>query len=222
MAADDHMPDLQGTPGELVERLVVAIDDADQWQEYAWHAVFAVGGKWLLTIEPDNGRIPLAGSVGAQLRRTHQLVSRASYMKALANRLEELVLTGLREDVLVRAVRNELERELAEQADMSGTNDRRASTKETLERRAADSDFLERFQVDNAGRDPTLANLTAEQMAEHLRDMADRLQPPPIEVTVDSWGRLQRWQERTATYVSDKTLARWVELRALRVTGGTT
>ncbi len=93
--------------------------------------VFPAGGRRLNEIVPDTGVEPPPGSVGEQERRAHVLVSRAEHFQAIEDRLAQLVQSGLREDVLVRALRDDLTIRLREYAEVDEANERGKTCGET-------------------------------------------------------------------------------------------
>lgn len=205
-----------GESGELVERLVEAVNSND-WQELSWILVFAVGGE-PTRVDPDTGHNYPAGSVGAERRKTHRVVSRDEYFKLIGARLTEVVRFGLREDVLVRGLRDEITRQMRSFADMEQGHERRAETKANLERRAADPDFIARFREEMATKDPTIAAMSDQQIAENFLSMAERLAPVPLERELDLWATVDRWVSRADDLISDAVIDQWLDRFVERVT----
>lgn len=208
--------EIVGESGELIERLVDATNSND-WHELSWILVFAVGGE-PARVEPDTGHEYPAGSVGAERRKTHRVVSRDEFFALIRTRLLEVVRLGLREDVLVRGLRDEITRQLRSFADMEEGSERRAKTKAKLERRAADPDFIARFRAEMARKDPTVAAMSDQQIAETFLNMAERLAPVPLERELDLWATVDRWVGRADDVISDAVIDLWIDRFADRIT----
>src|SRR6266851_6918796 len=129
------MEDPEGIAGELVDRLANAVNsphDRD-WLDLSWFLVFAIGGAVLARILPDTGKEPPPGSHGAELRKTHEVVSRDVYFSRIRMRLTQLVESGLREDILIRALRDELTAQCQEFAQTEAGDTRREELRIKLE-----------------------------------------------------------------------------------------
>ena len=203
-----------GESGELVELLVEAVN-SDNWLELAWFLAFAIGGE-PMRVEPDTGRDYPPGSVGAELRRTRQTVSRDMYFTIIRNRLRECVEFGIREDVLVYGLRDEITRQLKSFANSEQGNERRAKMKANLEHSAADSDFIAQFRKNMARQDPSVASMTDQQISDILLSMAERMAPIPIERELELWTSVDRWVSRTKEMISDVIIDEWFEKFAER------
>lgn len=213
---------IEGLPGELVERLMAAVNPpkGSDWTELTWWLVFAIGGDRLSGIIPDFGLTPAPGTEGSELRKYHQLVNRDVYLNEIENRLVGLVKSGLREDVLVMALRDELTRQLKGQSDTDRANERRQATREIILRNAEDPDTIAKFRAHVAQDNPEYLVPTDAQVAEQFRSMANKLLPIPLEGELDLWARLDRWTERANSLISDETIAEWLDKYAKRMASG--
>lgn len=211
------MADPIGADGELVDRLLAAVNSSHDrdWVELGWFLIFAVGGAELMAIEPDTGREPPPGSVGEKRRKTSELVTRSSYIDRIRRRLLSMVRSGVREDFLVRALRDDLTAHCHEFARTEAANTRREEFRARIERGAASAETLAAFRASLAEDDPAAALLNDDQIAQRLRDMAssDLLKPMSRENEQDAWDRTSRWNDQVAAAVSDQALAVWMDRR---------
>ena len=211
--------EIQGLPGELVERLTTATNPplGTDWLELTWWVVFAIGGDRLRGIVPDTGTEPAPGTMGSELRKSHHVVSRDEHLNQIRKRLLELVNSGLREDVLVRALRDDLTLRLKEQSDTAHANEKRQTMRENLERSTEDFDMISDFRARIAQDYPEYLSLTDDQVIEQLHAMAERLAPIPLERELDTWARLDRWTARANALISDEVIAEWLDRYAKRM-----
>ena len=162
-----------GTPGELIDRLVAAVNaaDGDDWVDNAFWVAFALGGGELLSAIPDSGHVYPEGTIGALHRETHELVSREEYFELMKTRLTALVESGLREDVLIRAIRDDLTIRCQEFAQTEAGNTRREEFGKFLVDAAANPEGIARFTEvlaeDEEGQPANDADIAA-----RLKDMA--------------------------------------------------
>ena len=207
------MNEIRGAGGELVERLIEAVNSrhAFDWLTMGHQLVFAIGGRELVRITPDTGSLPAPGSYGERRQRTHEVVSRDVYFHAIRHRLLDLVASGVREDVLVRALRNELTRQAHQFADGEGANARRKETRERFDRAADDPAMLADLRERMAKLDPEVALWSDDQVAENVKSLAQLLGPIPPEVQMVSWLAAFRWEQQVAALVSDAALAEWLD-----------
>lgn len=148
-----HHMAIVGENAELIDKLLLAVNSSD-WEEFSWILVFAVGGE-PAGLTAETGRNYPPGSVGAKVKATHRVVDRGEYFACIRSRLLDLVRSGLREDVLVRALRDDIGRLL--RTFVGGTEEAqqgRAKMKADLERRAADPQFIARWRAKLAEEDP--------------------------------------------------------------------
>jgi hypothetical protein len=209
-----------GVDGELVDRLISAVNSSHErdWLNIVWFLVFAVGGDDLDRLEPDSGREPSPGSVAAERRTRLQLVSRDAYFRHIRNRLMQLVQSGVREDFLVRALRDELTTNCQMLANTEAGNTKREELRDSLERRATDPEFIAVFRARLAAKDPSAALLTDDEVGARLRNMASMTEPMSKADEQEAWNRAARWNEQ-AEALSDRVIALWKERYAFRVTG---
>jgi hypothetical protein len=203
--------ELSAHDGELIGRLIDVVNIDGRWYDLAWYLVFAVGGRRLDEIEPDTGTEPAPGTVSEVLRRTHEVVSRAAYFEAIRDRLTQLVQSGLREDVLVRALRDELTMRLREFTEVDDANRRREDLRRDLERRVSDPSELARFRETIASSDPGRAALSDDELVAEIRRLADRLAPIPIEGELRAWADHDQWVESIDAVLSDEAIDKWLK-----------
>ncbi|MDQ6879254.1 MAG: hypothetical protein M3082_16485 [Candidatus Dormibacteraeota bacterium] len=217
------MDEPDGVAGELIDRLLWAVNapEGRDWLDHGFYLVFAVGGPELAGIEPDSGP-PVPGSYGEKVRATRQVVSRDEYLDRIGERLAALVLSGVREDFLVRALRNELTAHMQTYAQTEATKDKRDARREEIEQHARDPEFIAAFRERMAKRDPEDAKLSDQAIAGRLRDMARRVGKPMFrEEEERAWASSARWIERSKV-VSDEVLEKWADRYAQRVIGSST
>jgi hypothetical protein len=188
--------EIKGLPGELIERLVTLIDSDDfgpsaSWHQQADYLVFAVGGEDLQAVTPDTGNTYEPGTIGAVHLATHEVLSRADFFGVLRERLAVLVNAGLREDFLVRSLRDELRRQLRTFVPDEASAWRRQQTKEHLERSAENLSVVDT------------------ELAERLRRMACKFSPVPLEEERDAWLDMDRWDERAEGLLSNIVIEEW-------------
>lgn len=215
------MDDPTGIDGELVDRLIGAVNSHDDdWVDLSWFLVFAVGGAELWAAEPDTGRDPPPGSVGAERRKTRQLLSRPAYVERVRERLMSLVRSGVREDFLVRAVRDELTTNRQEFADTEGASTRREEMRARIERDASSPEAVAAFRAALSRSDPEAASLTDADISERLRRMAgsELLGPMSPRAEQEAWARVARWNDQVAARLSDRALAVWFDRHGRRLT----
>ena len=207
----DSTSDLKGDAGELVTRLVDAVfspEDRD-WIDLGIFLAHAVGGDGLDRIMPDDGSETVPGTMGALMRKTAEVVSRDEYSRRVASRILGLVRSGVREDFLVRALRDELTATMQHMAQTEGGSLRRETDAASMRATADDPAAIATHRGSLAKRDPEAAMLTDEEIAKRLREAAAYLgKPVPKEQELDRWARSTRWNER-AQAVSDRVIAIW-------------
>ena len=204
---------LFGDDGELIGRLIEVVNTDGRWYDLAWYLVFAVSGRRLDEIHPVSGVEPCPVTVGEVWRRTHEVVSRAAYFDAIRDRLTQLVQSGLREDVLVRALRDDLTIRLREFTEVDDTNRRREDMRRDLERRASNPSEVARFRETMAESDPErAASLSDDELAAEIRTLGDRLTPIPIEGELRAWADHDQWVESIEAVLSDEAINTWLEL----------
>jgi hypothetical protein len=209
----EDIPDIEGRAGELIDRLIAAVNSpqGSDWYEVAWSLVFAIGGEQLLGTEPDTGREPVPGSVGEELRRIHDVASRDEYFQMIGAQLMELTGSGLREDVLIRALRDELTRGIGNFVYTEEANSRRERTRENLEEWSTQADMIATYRGELAKYDSSASSSSDEEIAADLRSLAERFGPVPLETELGSWLRLDRWNERATRWLSDGTIDDWFD-----------
>lgn len=210
----------KGVDSELVDRLIAAVNSPHErdWLNMVWFLVFAVGGDELDRLEPDSGHEPRPGSVAAERRARLQLVSRDAYFRHIRNRLTQLVRSGVREDFLVRALRDELTTNCQILANTEAGNTKREELRESLERRALDPEFIAVFRARLAAKDPAAGLLSDDEVGDRLRNMASMTEPMSKADEQEAWNRATRWNEQ-AEAVSDRVIVLWKDRYAMRAIG---
>jgi len=208
----------EGVDGELVDRLLEAMNspDAEDWANLGWFMVYAVGGDELTSVVPDTGKEPNPGSVAAEKRKTHGLVNRDEYFRRMRARLLRLIRSGVREDFLVSALRNELTSHLQRFAQTEAADDRRQATRERLEHIAASPERIAEFRDTLARRDPEALKRSDQEIARDLRRMAESVGPITRAEAEEAWSRVTRWNERREV-ISDAVIAEWEDRYARRM-----
>jgi len=203
--------DPKGDDGELVARLLGAVfspEDRD-WIDLGIFLAHAVGGDELDRVMPDDGRDPVPGTMGAVMRKTAEVVSRDEYSRRVASRILSLVRSGVREDFLVRALRDELTATLQHMAQTEGGSLRRETDAASMQETANDPGAIASFRRSLAKRDPEAAKLNDEEIAKGLQEAAAYIgKPVSNEQEQEMWARSTRWNER-AQAVSDRVIAIW-------------
>jgi hypothetical protein len=171
-----------------------------------------------MKLTPDTGKTYAPGTVGAELAKTHTVVSRAEYFAAIRRRLVELVDSGIREDVLIGGLRDDVSRRLRSMAGTERTGSNRSATRADLERWAQDSDKIARFRARMARSDPSYASRSDDEVAKDLREMADRIEPVPLEQELVLWAVADRWNDRVALLISDEALGEWLDQHGKKMT----
>ena len=215
------MKEPAGLDGELIDRLVAAINSPREpdWEDLAWYTTFAVGGPELQGIVPEPGDEPMPGTVGAKMLETLQPVSREEYFRRIRARLTHLVRSGLREDLIVRALRDELTADLQKVANTEVGDTRREELRAEIQHAADSPEAIARFRASLSKKDPEVASLTDEQVSDRLRHLAegDLMNPTSANEAQKRWARVARWQEDIEA-VSDQMLELWRDRYLRRAT----
>lgn len=208
--------------GELIDRLLAAMDSPrePEWESVAWYTAYAIGGPELEGIAPDPGKEPTPGTLGAKMLEQLEPISRAEYFRRIRARLAQLVRSGVREDLIVRALREELTTDFQTLANTEVGDTRREELRAEIQQAADSPEAIARFRGSLSKKDPEVATLTDEQVSDRLRNLAeaDLMGPTSREEAQKRWDRVARWQEDTET-VSDHNLELWRHRNSLRVTG---
>lgn len=208
---------LTGADGELIDRFIEAID-SEHWVDLTWYVVFAVSGQELMGLTPDTGHVYAPGTVGAERMATHKVVSRTDYLSAIRRRLAEIVNMGVREDVLISGLRDDLSRRLRDMTATERADAKRAETRADLEAWAEDTEKIDRFRTRMAQSDPSYASRSDDEIAQDFRRMASRLEPVPPEQELALWAMSDHWDARVRSMISDDALSEWLTLHARHVT----
>jgi hypothetical protein len=210
------MSDLNGVQGELIDRLIDLLDNAAlgerMWYEVGLYAEGLIGGAALKGVVPDTGKEPTPGTVGESVRQQSQLVSREQWFELIQERLIELVQSGIYEPFLVRSIRNEIRRLLADLADTGEKDRTQAQMREALERALADPAELAALRARRTERDPSVAALSDEEIAAQLRRMLESplLLPTSADEALDRWAAVSEWDRQVAVLLSDEVFDNWL------------
>jgi hypothetical protein len=203
--------DLKGAQGELVTRLVAAVfapEDRD-WMDLGIFLANLVGGDELDNVMPDDRKEHAPGTVGALMHKTATLVGRREYSERAAARILQLVRSGVREDFLVRALRDELTATMHHMAHTEVGNTRRKADAARMQETVQDPAAIESFRRSWAKTDPEAAKLSDEEIAKQLGETAERFgKPMSRKEEQDHWARSTRWSSR-AQAVSDQVIETW-------------
>jgi len=214
--------EIEGLPGELIDRLIELLNNDDlgtrTWYNVSWYVAFVLGGTSLRRAVPDTGEAPIPGSVGEMKQQQGEVVSRDDWFDLIQARLSDLVESGMYEAFLVRSVRDYVRRELEHLADI-GTGDRnREETRERIERILADPAELAAFRARAVERDPSAANLSDEEITAPLRGVLDGsvFRPTSLEDAADRWAALATWDKQTNILLPDDIFTEWLHSSAAR------
>jgi hypothetical protein len=202
---------LSGDDGELIDLLIDAIRAGDDWRDLVFWIVFAVGGSvGQFALERDNPPVP--GSVGEIDQATHEVLSEDAYFEAIRGRLREITLSGLREDVLVRGVRDDIAAQLGSLADFGRGQQRRDAIKEHLEGFAGDPGEFRNFL---AQANPLAAYLSDDEIEEDRLRMLSRFDPDP-DGELRRLAQRDRWAVVVQGSLSDEELSVWLDANSQR------
>ena len=154
MNAGRHHIKVIGEGSELTERLVEAVNTNDwpelswfpsqrhtkcsglpvntnDWPELSWFLVSAVEDDYV-RVALDPGRDYLPGSVDTERRSTNQTVSRYEYLSLIRNRRFESIGFGIRKNMLVHELSDEITSHLRPLHNTDQGNERRIRMKTNL------------------------------------------------------------------------------------------
>ena len=127
-----------------------------------------------------------------------------------------LVREGLREDVLVRAIRDEVTRFLDTVVGDTEAEARRKARREYIVRALEDVPEHRRRLEESGTDDPEMTDL---QVREILNTMLARLEPPTIEQELERVRLRGGWLQRRDALLSDEVLKTWLDKRASATPG---
>jgi hypothetical protein len=222
---DDTTEEVEGYPSELIDRLVEIVDVGEnrggEWHEHGWWLEFALGGSYVSGVFVETGAELSPDSDGARRRaRAKRIVNRNQFWGLVRDRLAELVLSGVNEAFLIRSLRDELRRRLAESGEVGKGDQRRAELVERLREMADDPAEIAAFRARLAEKEQDAESKTDEDIAAILHDMANSpiLQPTPVERAVDRWAALDDWDRRVSHRLSDAVIDLWLDRFSMRIT----
>lgn len=123
---------------------------------------------------------------------------------------------GLREDVLVRAIRDEVTRFLDTVVGDTEAEARRKARREYIVRALEDVPEHRRRLEESGTDDPEMTDL---QVREILNTMLARLEPPTIEQELERVRLRGGWLQRRDALLSDEVLKTWLDKRASATPG---
>jgi hypothetical protein len=197
-----------GAPGELVDLLVTAISSVpgDEWTEAATFAAFALGGSPLeFSAAPEN-RIPNAGTIGAEKFIAGRTMGRERYLALLRSRLVEVIKDGLREDFIVAAVADDISAQFERLTDTEASNESRARLSTAISRYIADPAT---FRGEMAEQDPSVADLTDDEVKQRLTGMLNRLMPAGDAEVAAHLELKNHWEDARRQYLTAAALDEW-------------
>jgi hypothetical protein len=206
--------EIQGRPGELVDRLMTLIRDDPEFDPNWWADIGVVVASLIGGIEPEplTEPPPPPGSAGAKMRERYGAASKEDYTGLLRDRLMELVSLGVSEDFLVRAARNELARWMTAMADTGEADRRRAAMRESMREIGRDPQGLTRYREVFARTNPEAAQWSDDQIAERLREMASKplLDATTADTAIDRWAAKSHFDRRAEQLLAEAEIERWV------------
>lgn len=210
------MSDINGDRGDLIDRLIELLDNdalgEGMWYEVGLFAQGLLGGAALRSAVPDTGKEPAPGTVGEAVRQRSRLVTREQWFELMQDRLVELVRSGIYEPFLVRSIRDEMRRLLADLADTGEGDRKRAQIREPMERALADPAELAAYRARIAEYDPSFAALSDEEIAADLRRRLESPLYAPISAddALDRWAAVSAWDKQVAVLLTDEVFDRWL------------
>ncbi|MCU1415775.1 MAG: hypothetical protein JWN80_3115 [Microbacteriaceae bacterium] len=197
-----------GARGELVDLFVDAVSSlpGDEWMDPATYAAFALGGPPLrFSAAPDN-RIPIADTVGAEHFIAGRTMGRERYLALIRSRLVEVIEDGLREDFIVEALVNNVSAQFERLTDTRAGNESRAKLHATITRHIADPSA---FRSALAGRDPSVTELSDEEVTEQLTRLLNRLRPAGDAEVLEHLALKTHWEAARQQHLAREVLEAW-------------
>lgn len=215
---------VNGHDGELIARLVGILNSEKDPERVVNAGAFielAVGDNSPLpgVIILRDGQHVVPGSVLERRLRAQRPVSPEVWLGLVADRLTELVEFGVAEDFLVTALRDQVSGMYERLADLGEAKVSRTEAREGMLATADDPVALERYRDRVAERDPAVLELTLEQVADGLRDMAERLADPDADEATRHWSMYETWRTDCQEVLSDEQIDLWGQRRATRRMG---
>ncbi len=204
---------LTGESGELIHRLLAVIGESGSSGSSGiltcqMLLAIAVGG------EPANvfiDRPTVPGTVGAEMRESAaRVVSDEEWLDLVSRRLSHLVNQGVDEGFLVRALRDMLTVEQERLSDFGEGFDKRKEMRDRLRHDAEDPSAIEEFRQKLITNNPGATAFNADQVADRMREMADRiLREPDADEATARWSEMAAWNARVARHLSDQVIEVW-------------
>ena len=197
-----------GARGELIDLLVNAISSLpdDEWTEAATYAAFALGGPPLeFSAAPEN-RIPSAGTIGAEGFIAGLTMGREPYLALVRSRLLEVIKDGLREDFIVVAVADEISAQFESLTDTEAGNEGRAKLAAVITRQLEDPAAL---RPAFAARDPSVAELSDDEVTQHLTRLLDRLKPAGDAEISERLTSKDHWETARQQHLAAEVVESW-------------
>lgn len=212
---------LSGEEGELISRFIELLGTPSDPHRIVNAGTFvevAIGDNSPLpgVVVVEEGHEPVPGTVLAERVRTLRRVTPTEWLHLLEQRLREIVEFGLAEDFLCEALRDMVTEMYEDFADVGEAERKRASSRAGILAMCDDPEALEGFRQRVARRDPSVDDLTREQFADQMREMAERLlRAPDADEAVNKWAALDAWRRDVETLLPDEAIATWRDRRVL-------
>ena len=130
------MEHLTGETGQLVDRFMDIVRNGvateGSWYDLGLFTAMVIGGSPLGVI-PDDGREPRPGSVAEHMHATGNVVSGDEFFSLVRARIIDRIEDGVNEAFIVRALRDQLRRNLMHLADVGTGDERRVQMRERIE-----------------------------------------------------------------------------------------
>jgi hypothetical protein len=207
------MSEVAGAPGELIQRLLAAVLHlkASDCYELTRLLVSAIGYDQQSEFSFGTDVNSIVVSKDEELPRADKNQIRRGLWEGIEDQLLKLTHFGLREDLLVRALRDELTRRLEAQVSTTHTNNRRKQIGTGLESWVGDPKNIAEFRIEVGKTSPEYLLLNDEEIAERILEMVNTLPPLQVEDELDALCRIDRWTTIANESISDTTIEQWYD-----------
>lgn len=214
---------ITGAHGELIARLIQLlrgngpVADTDRVKNLGFWVLYAVGNNSPLAravVLDDVNERPTPGTMLERQLQTGRAVTAEQWLELLNSRLLEIIDFGIEEEFLVVALRDRITRFVDEFADVGSTAEKRARGRAHMLALADDPEYVERFRDDRAAENPAYANKPLEDVAEELRETAERLlHDPSADDAKAAWSAKDAWDRDVAALLDDEVVDEWTTKR---------
>ena len=195
--------DVSGEDGELVDRFL-AIFDQEPPNHPRWAFTFAILAA---------GRIGFGHGIGPD-------VPRDQFIRALRERMTDVVETGVAEDFLVKSLHRDLDEWVRERQNLEKYDSDAMDFREVLQQLLDDPEFRIEWRRDHPNPiDPASSDDEFVANVERYLDDSVLARPATAEDATERWSELQEWERLTAEHLSNETIKRWTFKRLLRHLG---